>query len=551
MNKRELEDAIEKEVAHWPGVTVEFTNGGKHPKAKFWFDGNMLARPYPGTPSDSAFGLHNCLGDMRRVMKQLGATRDKPEPSQEEDEAPYRKPNDGADAREHHTPGEQAKPKRSVSDQLVATGVATEEQALSAAAAPQPPAADTEAVAAVPSKVKARDSAAAIVDGIYFDLPMEVYLAVPRLGASDLQDLNVSPGTFWRGSWLDPDEDGDDDEPDEKQKKWQLVGEAYHCARLEPDQFEVRFCREPCKADFAEQVRAHGACWNSAEIGIALADYGETKKRAAESVGEQGLRLEDCGYQGLIWPLEKVRFEQGLNGRKPLPGKIWDEVVRDMERFRSNPDLAKLFAEGFAEVSVFYVDANNIPRKARFDWLALDHWNELKTYDNSRRKRVEQAIADAIRYNRYYVTAASYKDASEAIRTGGLQVQGEATDAQRALVARLQMKPDEQRCWFIFQEKGGVPNLFAYEFEFYGVPSDIENIWDTGASEEAQARGHAATRRPTQIYQKGRGEIDYAKRLFVHYANVYGPGEPWAPIEPIGKISDVMFNQYWLEGRNE
>jgi hypothetical protein len=125
-----------------------------------------------------------------------------------------------------------------------------------------------------------------------------------------------------------------------------------------------------------------------------------------------------------------------------------------------------------------------------------------------RGKRLDQAIADAVRFNRYYVVAAHYREASEAIRTGGLQIIGDATDAQRKLIAALQIKPEAQDCWFIFQEKNGVPNLLARQFIFFDVPDAIEISWDTGPSEEAQARGHAATLRPTQIYQLAMAEIE-------------------------------------------
>lgn len=97
MNKRDYEKAIESEVENWPGVTVEFVNptGKGHPKAKLTYEGKMLSQAYAGTPSDAAFGVHQMLGDMRRAMKKLGASRAKPEPSKDEDEAPYRKPNPG------------------------------------------------------------------------------------------------------------------------------------------------------------------------------------------------------------------------------------------------------------------------------------------------------------------------------------------------------------------------------------------------------------------------------------------------------------------------
>lgn len=96
---REYEKAIKAEVdEYWDGVTVEFANGGKHPKAKFTFNGKFIARSFSGTPSDGVFGIHRMLGDMRRAMRQLGAERSKPDPTDDEIEKidkEYRKANDG------------------------------------------------------------------------------------------------------------------------------------------------------------------------------------------------------------------------------------------------------------------------------------------------------------------------------------------------------------------------------------------------------------------------------------------------------------------------
>lgn len=587
--KRDYEEAFERECQHWPGTRVEFSQGGKHQKAKFWFQGPtaeyMLALTYPGTPSDAARGIHNALAQARRTLKALGAKRDAPEPSAEEDEAPYRKPNNGAAERPHPVAGEQAKPQPDVIDQLVGAGIAKQDAADVAraekvlAGKPQPEApvrqpiniAEAVEVSDEPSErlVKhLRDcgfdisivgpvSRAGVImaavdmieDGIYFGLPMEVYRNVPRLGATDLQRLNKSAGDFWAGSWLDPDRK---DEADEEQKKWKVVGSAYHCARLEPDQFEARYCRQPCKADFADQAAEHGACWNGTEIGTMLGSMGHTKKRAEESVGEQGSRLEDAGFEGVIWPLIDARFQASKGDKIALEARVWDEIVRDMERLKGSADIHGMFTDaGASEVSVFWTDDNNIQRKARFDRLELDRWLDFKTFDNSRDKRLEQAIIDAVRFNRYYLTAASYFDAAEAVRVGGLQIRGEATDIERELIARLQIKPEHLECVFVFQQKSGIPNLLARTFRFFDVPDSIENSWDTGADEEAQARGHDATRRPTQIYAKGKAEIDYAKRLFAMYAQVYLPGEPWAPLEPMGSISDADFSPNWLEGRYE
>jgi hypothetical protein len=83
-----------------------------------------------------------------------------------------------------------------------------------------------------------------IVDGIYFGLPMEVYLAVPRLSASGMQKLCASPAAFWKEVWLNPERAAD---PDEEETKAQQLGKAYHCARLEPERFHDAYVREPCE----------------------------------------------------------------------------------------------------------------------------------------------------------------------------------------------------------------------------------------------------------------------------------------------------------------
>lgn len=93
--RSEIEDAIKAEVEEfWPGVSVEFGEGGKHPKAKLSFGGNMLATPYSGTPSDTNAPAQ-AVRSVRRTLKRLGAERTKPEPTEAEDRKRYCKPNEG------------------------------------------------------------------------------------------------------------------------------------------------------------------------------------------------------------------------------------------------------------------------------------------------------------------------------------------------------------------------------------------------------------------------------------------------------------------------
>jgi len=68
-------------------------------------------------------------------------------------------------------------------------------------------------------------------------------------------------------------------------------------------------------------------------------------------------------------------------------------------------------------------------------------------------------------------------------------------------------------------------------------------------TEAERAMAREALSAPTQLARKGRFEVDRAKAVFRHYSQVYRRGEPWAPIEPVGVISDLDFHPNWLEGR--
>lgn len=546
MNKRELEDAIRDEVAEWPGVTVEFENatGTGHPKAKLMFGELILRRPYASTPSDSYHGLHKCLGDMRRIMRQLGAERAKPEPSSEEIEKRYTKPNPGREMRQLPE-SEKAAVKPDVADQLVDAGAATPEQATKARAAARivyvaddDETEDDAAREQRTAEFKAR--VAAIVDGIYFNLPAEIYHAVEALGSGSVCDLIVSAGTFWRGSWLDPDRP----ELDEEATKAQILGKAYHTARLEPQLFNEQFVRELSKADFP----AKGLLTSDVAVKAALKDMGEQQTVTGESIEERCQRLLDAGYQGTLWPLEKARWQAKVAGRTPIPAKFWDDIERDMERLRSIDDIREKLEGGAPEVSVFWTDKFGVRCKARFDYLRADLWDDFKTFVNSNGKVLAQAIADAVRYNRIYIQCIHYREAAEEIRNGRVQIVGDASDEERAIIAAIQIRPIELACWLIFQEKNGVPNLLARQFKFKSVSlNDRAQLVHPDPAEQAMMLDRAA--RPNGLFKLGEAEILHAKRQFVLYSQVYPPGQPWAPIDPIGTIDDDDFNSYWLEGR--
>jgi hypothetical protein len=404
-------------------------------------------------------------------------------------------------------------------------------------------------VASVPDRAAfIAEAVAAIVDGIYFDLDDDIYHAVPALGSGSINKLLISPATFWQGSWLDPNRPP----LDEDQTAAQLLGKVYHTARLEPDKLAQRFIRQPVKSDFP----ADGMITSDAGVKAALKEMGAQQTITGESAEERAERLEDSGYDGTIWPLELARWQRTVSAMDPVPvpirGDLWDEMLIDMERYQNSP-VADLTDGGQAEVSVFWTDEHGLRCKARFDKLLAEHWVDFKTFANPNGKVLDQALADAFRYNRYYCQGVHYGDASEAIRTGGLQIIGEASDEARSLIAAIQIAPRRLGCWYVFQEKGGIPNLLARRFQFFAVDSvqrEHEMRIMAGDDPVKLQMLHDALGQKTGLYKRGRMEVERAKREFALYAQVYQPGEPWAPIEPMRPFDDEDFSRFWLEEAN-
>lgn len=391
-------------------------------------------------------------------------------------------------------------------------------------------------------RARVRAAADAIVDGVYFNLPAEIYHAVRRLNTSGLQLLDVSAPDFWENSWLNDDAA----ELDEDSTKAQILGKAYHTARLEPHLFEAQYCREIGRDDFPVK----GAVYTGTDIGEALAalPVPQPKSKAGESVLDKAQRLEAAGYTaGIIYPIEVAKWEAARGARTAIPGKFYDDILKDMDRIRKNPDIAALLSDGAGEVSIFWTDDHGLPMKTRLDFLRVDGWADLKTFANPQRKRIDQVLRESMMYSRLHVQAVVQREAIERIRSGKIQIIGEADDAERDLFAAVQLHPGEMTLHFVFIQKGGVPNQIAMEFPFFEVPDNIKDNWDPGATEAQKAAAHAATRTSTALHNIGRRTITAGKEKFVLYSQVYQHGQPWFPIEGVGRYNDGDFPPFFLE----
>ncbi len=383
-------------------------------------------------------------------------------------------------------------------------------------------------------------------DGIYFNMIDKDYHGQNRLSSSGIQNILVSPATFWKESWFNPDFE-------EVEKPHYAIGKAYHCARLEPEKFMDRFARRPAKKDYED----NDCPITAADIKNELEHLGEPKTKSGETVLAAAHRLAMAGYPGSIWYLDLQKFEQELNGRTPIDAKVWDEIQRDMQFIADNPEVNQHLHGGIAEVSILWTDEHGNKCKARIDYLKYDKLVDFKTFDNGMRKVLAQCIADAFRFNRYYIQSYFYWMATEAIRTGNLDCyQFSAEDEYQVpekldghtLIDSIVAKTSPLEVWYVFQEKNGVPNLLARKVNIMQPDRDAaRTAYEQGITEEeVLKRSSAMLQRPSLIGMKAKVEIEYAKKLFNDCQEIWSK-QPWQSLQPTGEIGDDDFPSFWLE----
>lgn len=391
----------------------------------------------------------------------------------------------------------------------------------------------------------------ALKDGIYFRLPMDDYLALERLSKSGIKRLRISPADFWQDSYLNPHKEELTPEQERHRARDKMIGRAYHSARLEPELFSATYAREPGKEEAPE-----GTLFTATDMKPELK---ERDLKLSGSTEEQALRLAEDGFpREKLWHLVMADWEASLpEGAIRLSSTDYDKIAEDGRRLLSLPGVAELLTGGAAEVSVLYTCPDTgIPMKSRFDYLRTVGWTELKTFSNPHGKNLIQCINDAFRFNRYHIDAASYLQAIDTIHSGDLEIIGDATKDERALITALR-DAGGRECRFVWQQTGGVPNILERKVRlFHADASDaaIAELERMGASEDHIERAKhfkdvAGDREParTALHVKARMEIMRAKQDFLNYSEMYSPGEPWLPFNPSGETTDDDFHPSWLE----
>jgi len=387
-------------------------------------------------------------------------------------------------------------------------------------------------------KIKIHTEFEQLDDGIYFQLPEDQYHAQKRISSSGIQSLLISPGTFWHRSPLNPDYAKNEAKRDPMAR---IIGRAYHTARLEPSMMDNRFAREPHVSEF------EGVLATDAAVKKELKAMGEAQTKSGELALARAYRLKEVGYEGDIFSIIMHEFKESLDGREAVPAEVWDDIIRDGERLRSCEAVCEILYNGGSdcghEVSVFWTDKEGNKYKCRFDKILPDRFIDLKTFANSMGKELMQNLNDAFQYNRYYIQGSHYFNGSEVVRTSDLPVIGNAEE--KALIKSIRANPLPLQPYFLFQEKGGIPNILMKRYRIFNIhysDADADHMGVDNLYELAVHHNHRSA-----IYMKAEVEIQQAVKQYNRYMEVYGENEPWFPLDnAVTDFDDLDFNPYWL-----
>jgi len=268
-------------------------------------------------------------------------------------------------------------------------------------------------------------------NGIYFDMPENDYHAIPRLSASGIKNLTVSPLTFWSRSWMNTEREDKDDE-------FRLKGRAYHARVCEGvDAFRLRYVYNINKADHAdaldtnEQLKA-----KCKELGLPVSGNKD----------ELIQRILHVAPREKIWANVQAEFAQLHAGKTILPGH-W---VRDIEVgatfIEKHPTIQHVFTGGRGEVTLLWThnftatDGSDRPlavkMKSRIDYLKQRLIVDFKTYSNPLDMPPSRAITRAVASGQYFLQAAVYYRAVDAI------------------AALTGAEPNDRQFLFVFQGTG-------------------------------------------------------------------------------------------------
>lgn len=231
-------------------------------------------------------------------------------------------------------------------------------------------------------------------DGIYEDLPEDDYHALPRLSASGIKHLLVSPMDFWRRSWLNP-------KRKIVKKKAFEIGKAYDKMLIDGSAaFKAMYAMPFDEDEFEDALDTVQDL--KEECASLLLAVGGNKSELIQ-------RLRDNGCDKLIIQEEKDKWLAATEGLCVIPASDYESLMTVGDYMEAQPNNP--FRGGKSQISVLWTDEETgVPMKSRYDYLKDRLITDLKTFSNIGEFPINLAVSRAVATYKYHIQSAVYLD---------------------------------------------------------------------------------------------------------------------------------------------
>lgn len=326
-------------------------------------------------------------------------------------------------------------------------------------------------------------------EGIFFDMPEDVYHAVPALSAGGIKSMAGSSMIYWaKCPWMNPRWAEIKRKQEEKRQKDGAdhfkLGHAYHCRLLEgASAYATRFAIGLDRADYPDCLESTDEIKNAiiklehkpiSRVGLGeFVDDpkkpGQAKELTRPAVKADWIaQLRELDPTAQIWSVLESEFREANDGKQFVTADQNYDIELIGGIIERDPEVAPLLQGGEPEVSLFWIcPKSGVPKKARADKLKVRMMVDLKTIANQKEMSIENAIRLEISNRKYPIQPSHYFEGAEEVRKlvrkhGASVCHGSEEQVAYALKWAKHQLPDEW--WWVFLQKGIAPIARGVEF---------------------------------------------------------------------------------------
>jgi hypothetical protein len=355
-------------------------------------------------------------------------------------------------------------------------------------------------------------------DGIYIDMPDNVYFGFDRLGSTDMMKLaDIGIGWWWQSRYNKGRE-----EPD---RPYLNFGRALHKLLLEGrNAFRESFAVQPTQDNYT-RVLTKSDDYREALEQAGLSPKELSKLKVSDLLDLCRIHIRDPAI--VAWPNVLQDFDVARGRKASVTAKeyyyldlmykiIEEDPGPEADQIRSVLNVDKVWPS-LSEVTFLWHDKQGLPRRTRFDKLVPNMTLDLKSISHTHGKSLKYAVPDHIKRMNYDVQVADHHEARKAMYAL-IAEKGEAAISGGTI---------EQRAFMLAMVEKAVP--FDWVWLFYQVPDGTGRAPILLPVLEDWAGPH---------HINGFRKMHQAKQTYIRAVAQFGLHTPWREVMPLHYTSE-------------